>query len=245
VTRLYIGTSGYSYAPWKGRFYPADIKPAQMLAYYSQHFQTVEINSSFYRMPTPAMLATWAAQVPDDFRFGFKAPRRITHDRRLAGAAEDTGYFLETTAGLGERRGPLLFQLPPSSKCDIPRLQNFLAGIVPGTPAAFEFRHASWNDAAVHQLLHEHGAAWCVAEMDEADGDGTPWVATADWGYLRLRRADYSDAELAEWLARIRAQSWREAYVYFKHEDEALGPAYAQRLRKLAAAAEMTPAVPA
>jgi uncharacterized protein YecE (DUF72 family) len=230
-TTFGIGTSGYSYAPWKGKFYPPKLKTAEMLSYYARHFTTVEINSSFYRMPTTAMLTAWAAQVPPNFSFALKAPKRITHDRRLANVADDTRYFIEVTQTLGERAGPLLFQLPPSAARDVPRLQAFLALLPAGIKTAFEFRHPSWHDPVVHDALRMHNSAWCIADTDEAPVSEI--VNTADWGYLRLRRADYDDSALNEWLTRVRAQPWRDVYVYFKHEDEARRPDLAQRLVNL------------
>lgn len=229
--RWHIGTSGYSYAPWKGKFYPPRLPAKEMLGYYAGRFDTVEINSSFYRMPLADTLSAWAAQVPADFRFAFKAPRRITHDRRLRDVAEDTAYFLKTTETLGARRGPLLFQLPPGFAVDRERWRAFLALLPAAVPAAFEFRHASWHDAAIYDDLRARNFALGVTDTDE-DG-ASPLVATAEWGYLRLRRSAYDEAALGDWVARLRALPWREVYVYFKHEDEARGPALAQRLLAL------------
>jgi uncharacterized protein YecE (DUF72 family) len=230
--RLHIGTSGYSYAAWKGTFYPAKLPGNAMLGHYAAQFDTVEINSSFYRMPAASVLATWAAQVPADFQFAFKVPRRITHDRRLRGVTQEFSHFLATTAALETRRGPLLVQLPPSLAIDRARLEEFLALIPAGQPMAFEFRHVSWHDAAVYEALQARNFALVVADTDEAGA--SPIVATADWGYLRLRRADYDDNALNQWATRIGTLNWCAAYVYFKHEDEARGPVFAQRLRALA-----------
>lgn len=227
---LRVGTSGYSYAAWKGRFYPPRLPAGDMLAFYAQHFGAVEINSSFYRVPAPATLEKWAGQVPTSFRFAFKAPRRLTHDRRL----QDTDgavIFLQALAVLDSHRGPVLFQLPPGFAADLPRLDAFLAALPTEAPIAFEFRHASWFDEAVFARLRVHGAALCLAETEALD---TPWVATTDFGYLRLRRAHYTEAELAALVARLGAMPWRETYVFFKHEDEALGPQFAARLVTLA-----------
>lgn len=228
---LRAGTSGYSYAAWKGRFYPPRLPAGDMLAFYAQHFDAVEINSSFYRVPAPATLEKWAGQVPTSFRFAFKAPSRLTHDRRLQDP-EGATAFLQALAILGARRGPVLFQLPPGFAVDLPRLDAFLTALPQETPIAFEFRHASWFDEAVFDRLRTYGAALCLAQTDTLD---TPWVATADFGYLRLRREQYSDAELIELMARMAAAPWRETYVFFKHEDEAQGPRFATRLLALAA----------
>lgn len=227
----YVGTSGFSYPKWKGRFYPAKLPAKQMLGFYAGRFRAVEINSSFYKLPTAAALEEWAAQVPADFRFALKAPQRITHIKRLTDAAELVAEFLEVAAALKERLGPLLFQLPPNFKKDAPRLRAFLSLLPPGCRAAFEFRHASWFDDEVFGLLRAHGASLCIA--DETDDLPVPVVATADWGYLRLRRPDYDDAALAAWAERMTAQPWGDAFVFFKHEDTGAGPRFAARLLEL------------
>lgn len=225
---VHVGTSGYSYAAWKARFYPPRLPAREMLAYYAGQFDTVEINSSFYRFPSAEMLEGWAAQVPEEFGFVFKAPRRITHDYRF-GRPEDARDFLTQVGRLGPRLAAVLFQLPPGFHRDLARLQAVLAALPRGTRAAFEFRHASWLDESVHDLLRARNAALCIADVDDAEAP--PMVATADWGYLRLRRAEYDDAALAGWARRVGAQGWTEAYVYFKHEDEARGPDLARRFR--------------
>lgn len=232
--KLYVGTSGFAYKEWKGSFYPHDLPAKQMLRYYGKHFRTVEINNTFYRMPTAALLETWAGEVPADFRFVLKASQRITHQHRLVDADEDVGYLLDVAATLQSRLGALLFQLPPNLKKDVPRLDAFLAQLPAPHRAAFEFRHPSWFDDEVFALLRDHQAALCIAE---AEGDlAVPVVATADWGYLRLRRPDYGEAELQAWAQRVRQQGWQEAYVFFKHEESGRGPQLAQRFIELAAA---------
>lgn len=228
---VHVGTSGYRYAEWKGRFYPPRLPADEMLGYYAGRFDTVEINATFYRFPKTEMLEAWVAQVPDRFAFAFKAPRRITHDYRL-GKPADARAFLEQVGRLRPRLAAALFQLPPRLRCDLARLEAVLADLPRGARAAFEFRHVSWHDERVHALLRAHNAALCIVDMDETETPAI--VATADWGYLRLRRADYGEAALAEWARRVRAQPWAEAYVYFKHEDEARGPEYATRFRALA-----------
>jgi uncharacterized protein YecE (DUF72 family) len=230
--RLHIGTSGYSYTAWKGKFYPEKMPAKQMLGFYAERFPTVEINNTFYRMPTPSLMEGWAAQVPAAFRFAIKAPKRITHDRRLANINEDVARFLDVTSTLSARCGPLLFQLPPNFRRDDDRLGDFLALLPSGTRMAFEFRHESWFDPAVYALLSQRGCALGVTEVDESAA--TPVVCTGDFGYARLRRTEYSDAELTEWLARLRALNCEEIYVYFKHEDDARGPEFASRLRAIA-----------
>jgi uncharacterized protein YecE (DUF72 family) len=220
-----VGTSGYNYPEWKGRFYPEKIASAEMLPYYAGRFPTVEINYSFYRMPTVKLVTGWAAQVPADFTFSLKAPRRITHERRLRDCADAVRFFCETATALGPRLGVLLFQLPPNLKCDLPRFDDFLETLPAGTRAAFEFRHASWLDDAVYQRLAARGLALCVADGEDRH---TPLVATADYGYVRLRDQGYTGEDLAAWAGRVASETrWREVHVYFKHEDEGRGPEFA------------------
>src|SRR5262245_22056720 len=204
---LYVGTSGYSYKQWKGAFYPEDLPAKRMLGFYGKRFRTVEINNTFYRMPTASVLGAWAGEVPADFRFVLKAPQRITHFQRLKGAAASVSSLLDAAGALKKRLGPLLFQLPPTLKKDVPRLRQFLALLPPRRRAAFEFRHPSWFDEEVFGLLRDHSATLCIAEAE--DGLEVPVVATADWGYVRLRRPDYGAAELKTWVKRVQEQGWR------------------------------------
>jgi uncharacterized protein YecE (DUF72 family) len=228
--RVLVGTSGFSYKEWKGSFYPEDLPAEAMLRYYSERLPAVEINNTFYRMPKPALLEGWAAQVPEAFRFVLKASQRITHHKRLKEAGDEVAYFFGVAATLGERLGPALFQLPPNLKKDLPRLEAFLGTIPAGRRAAFEFRHASWFEEDVFEALRSREAALCIAEDKDL---ATPLVATADWGYLRLRRQDYTEADVAAWAERVRAQQWGEAYVFFKHEDAGAGPKLAAQLQEL------------
>jgi uncharacterized protein YecE (DUF72 family) len=229
---IHVGTSGYSYKEWKGSFYPEKLPAGQMLRYYGERFRTVEINSTFYGTPRASVLEAWAGEVPAGFRFVLKAPQRITHIQRLKGADESVSQLLEAAGVLKGRLGPLLFQLPPNFKKDVPRLREVLALLPSGCRAAWEFRHPSWFDEEVFGLLRDHQAALCVAE---AEGDlEVPFVATADWGYLRLRRPDYGDAELKAWAKRMRGQDWRDGFVFFKHEDEGKGPRLGKRFLELA-----------
>ena len=218
-----VGTSGYSYTAWKGSFFPADLPNSRMLEFYAQKLSTVEINNTFYRMPTSAALAHWAEQVPQGFVFALKAPRRITHQKQLADCAEETSHFLRLASELGAKLGPLLFQLPPFMKKDLTRLRDFLASLPKSFAAAFEFRHDSWMDDQVFEALREKNAALCIADTDEKEGQV---IRTANWGYLRLRRSDYSADSLASWAKRI-AGEWTQTYVYFKHEEEGKGPKFA------------------
>jgi len=222
--RVLAGTSGFSYAAWKGAFYPPGLPATRFLGHYASRLPAVEINATFYRMPAPHTLAGWRAEVPEGFRFALKAPQRITHQRRLREAEEAVSIFYRAAAELGPALGPVLFQLPPNFKKDLPRLQDFLALLPQGGQAAFEFRHASWLADDVHDALRARGVALCLAQDEERE---PPLVATAGFGYLRLRRAEYGEAELAAWARRILEQPWAEAFVFFKHEDEARGPAFA------------------
>jgi uncharacterized protein YecE (DUF72 family) len=227
---LLAGTSGYSYKEWLGHFYPEKLPGSEMLRYYAGRFTTVEINNTFYRMPAESMLAQWYEQVPERFAFTLKAPRRITHDKRLREAETDVGEFLRRTDALGNKLGVLLFQLPPYLKKDLPRLQDFLTLLPSGKRVAFEFRDPSWQDDEIYETLRSRGAMLCVTDTDEGD---TPFVVTADCGYVRLRRTHYDDEELRVWAERIAAKAVAQTYVYFMHEDEALGTRFAQRLNEL------------
>ena len=228
---LYVGTSGYSYKEWKGKFYPEDLPDKQMLHFYGERFRSVEINNTFYRMPKESVLEAWAAEVPADFKFVIKASQRITHMQRLKDAGDSLSYLLRVAGVLMKRLGPLLFQLPPNLKKDALRLREFLKLLPPDRRAAFEFRHQSWFDDEIFSLLRDHQAVLCIAE---AENDlEIPFVSTADWGYLRLRNPDYEDAELKTWAERVRQQSWQEAFIFFKHEDAGKGPKMAARFLEL------------
>jgi uncharacterized protein YecE (DUF72 family) len=229
---LYVGTSGYSYKEWKGPFYPEDLPDKRMLHFYGERFRSVEINNTFYRMPKPAMLEAWANEVPADFKFVLKAPQQITHIKRLKDVEDAVSYFLRVAEVLNERLGPLLFQLPPYLKKDALRLREFLALLPPHRRVAVEFRHESWFDDEILALLREHQVALCIAEAEE--GVEVPFVSTANWGYLRLRRPDYGDPELKAWVDKIRQQDWKDAFVFFKHEDEGKGPLMGKRFLELA-----------
>ncbi len=231
---VHLGTSGFSYPEWKGSFYPDDLPESRMLPFYSERFSSVEINNSFYRMPSARVLSTWAAEVPQRFRFVLKASRRITHIARLKETDDSLSYFLQQSAALGEHLGPVLFQLPPNLKKDLPRLKRFLGSLPRERRAAFEFRHESWFDEEVFEALRESGAALCVAEDENL---ATPLVPTAGWGYLRLRRQDYTSADLERWAGRVAAQTWTDAYVFFKHEEAGTGPRLAKEFEGLIAPA--------
>jgi len=229
--RFHVGTSGYSYKEWKGVFYPEDAKPAEMLRLYAERLSTVEINNTFYRMPSEKMLVGWSEQVPDDFSFVLKVTRRITHQARLRDSREALDYLLRTSAVLGEKLGPMLFQLPPDFAKDTERLSDFLGLLPVRWPAAFEFRHASWFGDDVYEALRSRGASLVVVDTDD-DDEPPAIVPTAGFGYLRLRREEYDDARLDAWIERIAEQPWDGVWVFFKHEDEGAGPRLAARFNE-------------
>ena len=220
--KAFVGTSGYAYKEWKGSFYPEKLAAAKMLAYYGQHLGAVEINNTFYRMPSERTLTNWFDQVPEGFTFVLKASRKITHFKRLKPEAEDElRYLLKTASVLQGKLGPTLFQLPPNMKKDSERLKAFLQLLPQNWRAAFEFRHESWFDDEIYDALRTVNASLVIAETDEGM---VPRVATADWGYLRLRKQGYSKAELESWAKWMREQPWTDGFVFFKHEDEGSGP---------------------
>ncbi|NNM32886.1 MAG: DUF72 domain-containing protein [Gemmatimonadetes bacterium] len=225
--KLWSGTSGFSYSEWKGAFYPEDLPQSGFLAYYGEHLNSVEINNTFYRLPKADMLEKWRAQVPDDFRFVLKASQRITHHKRLKEASDPLEYLASTATGaLGSALGPILFQLPPYFRKNVDRLRDFLATIPEDIQPAFEFRHESWFEDDTYEALAEADAALVTADTGEGEA---PVVGTAPFGYARLRRPGYTDEELEEWARRFKEEGWSDLYVFFKHEDEATGPALAAR----------------
>jgi uncharacterized protein YecE (DUF72 family) len=235
MASLRIGTSGFDYDAWKGVFYPAELPRKRRLAWYAGKLGALEINASFYRKPSPETVRSWAAQVPAEFRFALKAWQRITHQKRLRDCGELLSAFAGAARELGERAGPILYQLPPNLKKDLPLLREFLSLLPPGLRAAFEFRHSSWLDDEVFAALRATGCALCVAETEEA---AVPLVRTAPFGYFRLRREDYDASRLARWAEEIaRAGFSDDVFVFFKHEDEARGPAFALQFGPLADAA--------
>lgn len=219
---LYVGTSGYSYKEWKGQFYPEKLAAKDMLPYYASKLPAVELNNTFYRLPQRSMVESWKAQVPDDFRFCVKASQRITHFKRLKDAANETKYMLEVVSALDDRLGAVLYQLPPNMKKDLERLETFLKHLPPDPPAAFEFRHLTWFEDDVLQLLRNENRALCISDTDDLPVSHID--KTAAWGYLRLRRVNYSSADLRDWISRMKAQDWKTTFVFFKHEDEGTGP---------------------
>jgi uncharacterized protein YecE (DUF72 family) len=231
--RFHIGTSGYNYPEWRGSFYPEKFPTSKMLAYYSERFTTVEVNYTFYRIPTPALLEGWAKGTPEGFTFTLKAPRRITHDSKLQRCEDLTRTFCQTAATLGPKQGALLFQLPPTFKRDDDVLRRFVELLPEGTRAAFEFRHVSWHDDVVFEILRSRNVALCIADSEKMS---TPVVATADYAYFRLRDEGYGDADLQRWATVMTGlQGLGDVYVYFKHEEAGKGPIFAASLSALVA----------
>jgi uncharacterized protein YecE (DUF72 family) len=231
---ILIGTSGYNYPEWKGSFYPSDLPAAKMLPYYASKFRTVEINFTFYRMPTSKIVAGWAAQVPPEFRFTLKAPKRITHDKRLRATevADSLRAFVSVAAELGPRLGALLFQLPPNFKKDVPLLNEFVSLLPPKTTAAFEFRHDSWLDDEVYEALRARNLALCIADSEKRE---TPTMTTADYAYFRLRDEGYQDADIERWAGSVRDLGVKcsDVFVYFKHENAGRGAAFGQHMQRI------------
>jgi uncharacterized protein YecE (DUF72 family) len=230
MAKYWVGTSGYNYQEWKGSFYPPDIAEKVMLPYYAARFASVEINYTFYRMPTVRVLANWARETPERFRFALKAPRRITHEQRLRSIEDTLASFCEIAETLGPKLGPLLFQLPPFLKKDVELLEVFLHDLPTGLKPVVEFRHASWHADDTYEVLKRFGVALCIADTEERT---TPFEVTAPFGYLRLRRAEYDEAALRVWRERIDEAPWKEVFVYFKHEARGTGPRYAAQFATL------------
>lgn len=226
---IWVGTSGYNYPEWKGSFYPEKLPASQMLGYYAERFPTVEINYTFYRLPNETLVAGWAAGTPTPYKLTLKAPKRITHDRKLRDVGDLLRTFCHIAGTLGDKLGVLLFQLGPTFKVDLEVFDAFLADLPPGARAAFEFRHASWFDEAVYQRLRARNLALCIADSEKLS---TPMVATASYGYFRLRDEGYVDADLDRWadVIRLHQAQWKDTFVYFKHEEEGKGPEFARRL---------------
>jgi uncharacterized protein YecE (DUF72 family) len=229
--QIFVGTSGYSYKEWQGKFYPAKIPPKEMLHFYAQRLTLVEINNTFYHMPTEPVLISWAAQVPDSFVFALKAPRIITHLKRLKNIEDEVDYLFKTVAILDQKLGPVMFQFPSSFRANRPLLEDFLTLIPESIPCAFEFRHHSWLEAEILEMLRARNLSLCLADTDENPAEEI--IATAAWGYLRLRRSSYTDVDLSQWLERIQAKTWEKAFVFFKHAEEAKGPEMALLFQKL------------
>lgn len=217
--RVAAGTSGFSYKEWQGSFYPEKLPASKMLEFYAERLPSVELNNTFYRMPQEKLIRGWQERAPASFRFALKAPQQMTHSRRLVDCAEPLSRFVQVATVLGEQLGPLLFQLPPNFQKDLGRLEAFVGGLPRSVRAAFEFRHASWFDETTFAVLRAHNVALCIAEVD--DEEAQPIVPTADFGYFRLRRLDYTPEQIAAWASAVRNQPFAEAFVFFKHEVRA------------------------
>ncbi len=229
--KIHVGTSGFAHKEWKGKFYPEKISPKDMLRFYAGRLNTVEINNTFYHMPKESVLKSWAEQVPDDFVFALKAPQVITHIKQLRNVFEETEYLFRSLSTLERKRGPILFQFPKSFRANVPVLEDFLP-LIPGDAAcAFDFRSLTWLNTGTPDLLRQKGCSWCVEDTDENPVQEI--ISTASWGYLRLRRSDYTDANLSQWVQSILSQKWERAFVFFKHEDEAKGAELAMRFQGL------------
>jgi uncharacterized protein YecE (DUF72 family) len=229
--KIYIGTSGYSYKEWKGKFYPNKIAFGDMLRFYAERLGTVEINNTFYRMPTTNVLMSWTMQVPNNFIFAFKAPRVITHLKRLCNVGEETQYLFRTLAVLHNKLGPILFQFPKNFKADQMLMEDFLSLVPAQMLCAFEFRNTSWLNDEILGMLKKKGFSICTTDTN--DNPSKEIMSTASWGYLRLRRSDYTDDDLARWMERISSQRWKMAFIFFKHEDRAIGAELAIHLQRL------------
>ncbi len=230
--KFWIGTSGFQYAAWKGNFYPEDLPVAKMLPFYAERLSTTEINYTFHRIPAAKTINNWKQLTPENFRFGLKAPQKITHFAKLRDCADTLRYFYDVVSGLGEKLGPVLFQLPPNFKKDSFVLGDFINGLPGGMRAAFEFRHESWFEDEIFDLLRAAKAALCVADTEKLE---TPKIATANYGYLRLRREDYTRNDIERWVEFVRQQDrgWNDAFVYFKHEEAGIGPRLAKQMAEL------------
>ena len=226
----WIGTSGFQYPEWKGKFYPEKMPASKMLGYYAERFSSTESNYTFRSIPSEKTILKWAENTPLHFKFSFKAPQRITHFSKLRECKEILGVFHQPLSLAGDKLGAVLFQLPATFHRDVDVLRSFLADIPQGMRAAFEFRHESWFDDSVFEALRAANAALCLAENEEL---ATPPIATADFGYLRLRREDYTPAQIKKWARYVQGQqtAWREAFIYFKHEERAVGPEFARQMQ--------------
>ncbi len=232
---LRIGTSGWHYASWRGPFYPAALRPPEFLGFYQTRFSSAEINNSFYRLPTADAVAAWREGTPEGFLFAWKASRFITHMKKLKGVEESIDLVFGRMAGLGEKSGPVLFQLPPMLKADRDRLGGFLAILPRGYRYTIEFRHPSWYEPPILDLLREHDASLCLSDHAAAPA---PWEVTASFVYVRGHgpggryAGNYSDETLDAWAARIaewRAEG-RDVYCYFDNDIKSAAPFDAQRL---------------
>ncbi|MEP7270693.1 MAG: DUF72 domain-containing protein [Acidobacteriota bacterium] len=217
---IHLGTSGFSYTEWRPGFYPEDLSPKKFLSFYSEHFDTTEINNTFYRLPTAKLTEGWYGEVPENFLFTLKLSQKITHIRRLREVDEEMNFFLTSAASLKEKLGAILVQLPPNMKKDTERLADFLAKYATRGRLAFEFRHDSWFSDDVYELLKKHQSALGVIEKEEGEGAAVPREVTGPFAYIRLRKGEYSKPELQEWAKWIRSRT-TEVFCYVKHDVKA------------------------
>ncbi len=229
---FWVGTSGFQYAEWKGTFYPDDLPAAKMLPFYAERFTTTEINYSFHRIPSTKTIEGWWKATPERFKFSLKAPQKVTHFAKLRNCGDTLRYFQQVICDLEGKLGCVLFQLPPALKKDAALLSSFVADLPDGMRGAFEFRDSSWLDDETYELLRSKNLALCIADSEKL---ATPIVATASYGYLRLRREDYQDANIVKWADEIEAKAgvWSDAFIYFKHEESGIGPKFAARMKEL------------
>jgi uncharacterized protein YecE (DUF72 family) len=229
---IWVGTSGFQYPEWKGKFYPKKLSLKKMLPFYGERFNSTEINYTFRHFPTEKILANWASQVPAQFQFTLKAPQEITHFRRLRDCETAIQKFFQVAQTLGTKLGAVLFQLDPKLTCDLPVLRDFLAVLPPKLKGAFEFRHASWFNDEVFAALRDANCAFCVGDSEKIH---PPIVHTARHGYFRLRDEGYQCADIERWAGEVKkaAANASDVYVYFKHEEEGLGAEFARQLIEL------------
>jgi uncharacterized protein YecE (DUF72 family) len=228
----WIGTSGFQYTEWKGNFYPEDLSTAKMLPYYAERLNTTEINYTFHRIPSTKTIDNWNKLTPAQFRFALKAPQKITHWSKLRECGDTMRYFHDITSALGEKLGPVLFQLPPNFKKDAFVLADFVNGLPEKSRAAFEFRHESWFADDVWEIFRARNVALCLNETAEF---AAPKIATANFGYLRLRREDYTPSDVERWAAFVGEQraNWSDTFIYFKHEEAGMGPKFAKQMMEM------------
>ncbi len=227
---FFVGVSGFSYAGWKGNFYPKDLKNEEFLSYYSRRLNSVEINSSFYAPPSLAVMKSWAARTGEGFRFAVKSPRQITHISRLGkGAAEGAERLSTSLELLGKKRGPILFQLPPYAKSDLPLLEEFLSKTSSVKQRAFEFRHESWLREPTFSLLDKYGAAFCIADTEDME---PVLKSTGAFAYFRLRKDRYDEKTVDAWSEKITktVETNGETYVFLRHDETGENANLAQKL---------------
>jgi len=230
-TRFHVGTSGFSYDEWRPAFYPDDLKKDAMLTFYAERLPAVELNNTFYRMPTAKLTGKWRGQVGDGFCFAVKAPQRLTWTNKLVDCGELLGVLTAAVQPLGDALGCVFYQVPKWVKKDLAVLRDFLACPQPSPRVAFEFAHASWHEDDALAVLREHDAALVLSDKEDAPEPALQ--DTAGWAYLRLRRPGYDDDALRRWRDALRERAFADVFLFFKHEDSCAGPALARRFLDL------------